>query len=306
MKKSFSTLLVLLPFIALSQKHKIEMNLEEGDRFEVISTVHQDIRQSVMGMDQVMVSDQNYDYTFVVTDADKKTIMSTLTFDRIAKMDSNNISGSSQFDSDWPDTSSLPMHKAFRAMLESQVQLQFSRSGEILEVSGVDGMVDNMMNAVLKDLPEVDPSTIRSSMSNMISDETMKKQLSSLSQFPSYAVGVGDSWSEEVEMKSLITLITETEYTVTAIDDEYIYVDINGTLESPGDDVTETNGMSMKYHLEGTQVGKLIIQKSNGWMKRSEIVQDVEGTVEILPNESMPNGMSWPIYMDSEILFETK
>lgn len=306
MKKSFSTLLVLLPFIALSQKLKIEMNLEEGDRFEVISTVHQDIRQSVMGMDQVMVSDQNYDYTFVVTDADKKTIMSTLTFDRIAKMDSNNISGSSQFDSDWPDTSSLPMHKAFRAMLESQVQLQFSRSGEILEVSGVDGMVDNMINAVLKDLPEVDPSTIRSSMSNMISDETMKKQLSSLSQFPSYAVGVGDSWSEEVEMKSLITLITETEYTVTAIDDEYIYVDINGTLESPGDDVTETNGMSMKYHLEGTQVGKLIIQKSNGWMKRSEIVQDVEGTVEILPNESMPNGMSWPIYMDSEILFETK
>ncbi len=63
--------------------------------------------------------------------------------------------------------------------------------------------------------------------------------------------------------------------------------------------------MKIKYELKGSQTGSTLIQNSGALYINTTIKQKFSGTVKIVESPQLPEDMSWPITVESEVHYET-
>ena len=120
--------------------------------------------------------------------------------------------------------------------------------------------------------------------------------------FPEKTVMKEDKWSIDTQLKSGLSANINTEYSLTDFNSEYVLLKGNSTVKT--EDVEASvmvNGFKTKYDLSGTMTSFLKVDRTSGWIIEAKIDQNIGGTVYFDPAPDLPNGMTMPMEMKTEM-----
>lgn len=127
-----------------------------------------------------------------------------------------------------------------------------------------------------------------------------------MTPFPDEPVQVGDSWTDKMDLKAMM-LPVEIESGYTLNEDKDNVVVISGGFERKMKDPAIDYGASpinAKMKMAGSYQRSLEIDKSSGWMVRSNAKLKISGKIKMPGNPQMPQGMTVPITVESTVIVE--
>lgn len=296
-------LLVLLVQVGYAQR-KVTMryHLKEGQSYTLVNSITQTIDQNIQGMQQNSRQTILFEFDCMAEKVRRNgSTDMNFHYQRVKFAAAGDLINT-EYDSADPESEPNMQTMAFAALVGQQLAVQMSDRGEIVKIDGVDAILDNMLD-MYGITAEAQRRQIRGTLASQFSDKALKNQFVGLSLvFPEYAIGVGDSWQQKMEVNSGFPLVLNTTYTVLSMDNNVMELSVKSDIISaPNMKPVQMNGQEIVYDLSGTQEGITRIDMRTGWTLDSNAKQDIAGTVEIIPNAQIPEGISWPIIIKSDI-----
>lgn len=278
----------------------IAMNLKPGMTYKLVTKMHQDIDQTIMGQSQSIQQDIDMYMRYEVEDVDAEGIATVkVTYDRVhySMTNSNPMVPNVTYDSKTDADDANPMAAAFSGLVNQTVTMKQSPTGEVMEVSGVDGMMDNMIEKMGSILSPSEAEEMRAELKKSYSEEALKESFEMTNAFyPKRQVKVGDSWEAAYEMNPSQPMKVNSTYTLDAVTDDEIVLKVDGTIAAANNSM-ESGGMTIEYSMDGTQGGTVTINRESGMPVRSELKQDVKAEMKMM-------GMNVPMTIKSTVVVE--
>jgi hypothetical protein len=282
MKKRFFTFSLLLLASALtfaSSDVALKLNLEKGVDYKFRTTIDQVTTQSMGGMNQEVKQNQIFEYTMNSIDKDSKGNFDTkITYTRVAiDVDAGVMKFAYDSNSDDKSAAGNPQLMSFAALINKSINVKFSPKGEVIEVKGIDVMIDQIINEVSGG-NEAMKSQIKQSMDNSFNESTLKQMLgASFMDLPMNNVKVGTSWTENKSIITQFTLNVINSYNVKSIDATDVNIDVTSTISTVPGNKSNMQGMDVTFNLFGTQAGILKVSKAIGLVTAFESTQNITG-----------------------------
>ena len=206
------------------------------------------------GMQIVQVHTQVVEETVLQTDS-TGTLLSVTYLSQAMKTESP--MGSMVYDSSDQASASASPFPALGAVVGKGFEVLLTSGGEVVEVRGVDALLQGLREAMPEDLP---PDAVEGVIASFNADSLTNEFLESSGMLPSRPVDVGDSWSNsvETELPGVGQMTTLTDFTVKSLREgntPYAVVDykVRSELEEgntllDGFDVTGTG--RFRLHIE--------------------------------------------------------
>jgi hypothetical protein len=125
-----------------------------------------------------------------------------------------------------------------------------------------------------------------------------------MTPFPDEQVQAGDSWTDKMDLKAMMLPVEiECVYTLKEDKDNVVVVSSNfeRTMKDPAIDYNAGHG---KMEMAGFYQRNSEIDKSSGWMIRSNTKLNISGKIKMPSNPQMPQGMIVPITVESIVTVE--
>ncbi|MEM9985441.1 MAG: DUF6263 family protein, partial [Bacteroidota bacterium] len=307
MHKSFGFRLILLmgmvAILAAStnpdqKKITLSLNLEKGDSFQIEMMANQDINQVIMGVENNIQQTQGYIYTYDVEDIVDGNYDIEVTYDAII-FNQSTQGMTTEYDS--RDTvAEVPLTaQGFAGLVGQSFQMTMASDGSVKEISGMDQMIDNMIDQM--EVPGLPKEQLRDQLKTQMGNESMKGNMAQMvAAYPDKPIKVGNSWTNQSTVRTTMTLVEETTYTLNKVDDGKAYIGVEGTIATdPEGAPMEMMGMSMSFALEGTQKGTMVIDIASGMTLESNINQLISGDVSMSGGQLGDQTMEFPMSIES-------
>lgn len=285
--------------VSAQKSVRLAFDLKKGEEYNLLQTSDQEIRQTIMGMEQNIEQHITLGYSLTVQGVSGKGYEMSNTYDRVS-VDQKTPQGSSSYDSNDPNTEPDAMAKLFAAQVGKSFGYEMNKRGEVLSVSGTEEFIDGII--AYYEIPEgAQREEMKKNLADQFNDETMTKQIAQLvTTYPEKEVSVGDSWSNSSVVGQGMSMNMETTYTVKEITSKQATITVKSTIQTSDEPIMQ-GGMEMVYNLKGDQSGEMIIDLKTGMVVESQVSQKVSGIVDLLPSEQLPDGMSWPMTIETTI-----
>lgn len=273
--KSIKLIFILLLFCVGTYAQKpyvLKQNLPIGKKYGFSLISDQIINQEIAGKKMNLVQNIGTDYTFDIRNGEGEQKDIDVVYDRIF-MKSSSQGNTLTMDSDDADTTK---QNPFRGIKGAAFRMVMLPDGTIKSISGIDGMINNMVLRMSKD--SVAMINLKQSLVKQFNAEGMKQTMeSSLKIYPEKPVKIGDSWTVDTKIQLTMPIETKTTYTLKAVKDGIAYLNISGELISKGD--FENMGSSMRTDLSGTNSGNVELEMQSGLILNSHLRIDLSGTI---------------------------
>jgi hypothetical protein len=310
--KSMRSLIILSVLILFSYSMSIagdtplnlELNLEPGTSYKLtmeinqVSTMIIDSRKQVTDQKIIM----EYDYDIKERNADGNMRISAR-YSRI-KINSNMGPQRIDYDSDNPPDYYEPSTIGFKAIIGSEVELKINADGEILEISGIDEIIDNILAEA--NLPETKyKARFEDDIRNQFGYDATKDAFEQITGFfPEESVAVGDKWNNRESILKGFPMIIDSEYELLSREDNAAVINVNSLISSPDDtEPIQMGPISLKYDFKGSQSGKITVDEITGLPMIRELTQEFSGTVTMSGGEDEPT-KTWPISSEGNVLIK--
>ena len=273
-------------------KVKLRLNLKEGDSFRFKVVVDQDIRQTVMGQAQDMVQQIGMGQQFDVLSAADGVYDVKLTYYWVSYLQDGPM-GRVEYDSDDPPEVIPPMAIGFAALKGRHVVMKIDALGYVQDIIGIDAMLDAMVMK-FDSLGMTPPPEMKESLKQQFGDEAMKAQMENMMAiYPEEEVGIGDTWTKEVALKSGMPMTLVNTYRLVGREAGQAQIEVESIVTPSSGDPMEVGGMTLAYAISGTQQGTMVLDEANGLPVQANIAQKLSGDV------TMNDSMTWPIEIES-------
>jgi hypothetical protein len=306
MKIIFSFLLsVFVCFSCLSQTQKIELKLTKGQTYTQKTVANTIVKQTMNGqainIDMTITGQMKY----VVTDDIAVIYSMDVSYVNLS-MKIVHPGGESTFDSEKNDEKDI-LSSVFGMMKNKSFQIKMTKAGKITEVKNVEALYAGVFEK-FPQLTAEQKEQMRSKIMQSYGDKAFKGNLEMLSAvFPDRAVAKGDTWNVKTELEAGMSATLDGVYKLDEITATEFVVSGASMFATKNKDVyTETNGMPIKYNLAGTMNSVIKIDKNTGWIIEGKINQNIKGSMEIKANDKMPEGVTIPMEMTSDMVFTDK
>jgi citrate lyase gamma subunit len=318
MKKNFSAIFVVLLLVSLviscgrvevkpgKKKIKLRLNLEEGKTYKLLIEAEQEISQTVMGNKVDMTQIMNFVCSYKVKEIDSdgnfllEVSYDSVYFKQVSPM------GTIEYDSNNPPEIIPDMAKGFDSLVGEKYSFLISPSGKVIDIYGVDEMIDNMIK-VLNIPDEKIKVQMFESIIKQFGKESLKEMLEQYMKiYPDKVVGIGDSWQVEMVLSKGFPFIIENTYTLKGRGNGISTVSVNSIVKpNPEGEPIEMLGMKLGYELSGTQNGTMEIDEATGWILNSELNQNISGIIKFKQSTQTTEEMTWPISIKSTIKYKS-
>jgi hypothetical protein len=291
--KKLTTLLVLIACAGIvSAQIPLRYTLKQGQSFKIMQSIDQFISQDIMGMKQDMQQTIKMGTRYDVTAVAGDVYTVKCTYYRVA-MNMNAMGMEMSYDSDNPSGAADPMSLVFAALVNQSFTMKFNTAGDILGISGVDVMINNMIGGMGLTDPEQEAAT-REQLSAQYGDEAMMNSMEQvLKIFPASGKGnKGETWSTNVKMPGF-NLDLNNQYQLSDFDNVNATMKVT-SLISPTTIKQNQGGMEMEMEMSGSQNGIVVVERATGMVMKSTMTQDITAKVNAM-------GMSWPMTIKSTI-----
>lgn len=279
--KTFSIVMAFVAtatFSFAANEVDLKFNLKKGDVTKYRTTIDQNTIQTIGGMEQKVQMNQVFEYTIDVKDiANNGDFRTQITYTRVAI---NMVAGGMDmaFDSDDESTAN-PQFASFGALIGKSINATFTPKGKIIELDGVDAMIETMINELAGD-NEAIKAQIGENLTQSFDNEKMKQMFGgSFIEYPAKPVKVGTKWTENLTINNQFTLNVINSYEVKGVDADFVNLDVTSTLATTPGNKSEMQGMEVSFNLFGTQSGTIKVDKNNGKVVDATVNQNISGNL---------------------------
>lgn len=284
-----------------AQKINMTLNLEKGKEYKQVTnskaTVIQDLNGQKMNMVMGIRGGMLYKVVSVnATDYDLEVKYESLS------MSMELPQGKMEFRSDKNDVKDIFSTLLFR-MIGNPFNVKMAKNGKILEVHNVDTMIESLFKDY-SNIPESQLAQVKAQLSKAYGAEALKGNIEMVTAIlPDNPVKMGDKWTIKTNLESGMTARMTTNYEFSELTSDYVLIKGNSIIETADKDAyIETNGMPLKYDMNGTMISVIKVDKVTGWIIEANINQEIKGDAYIKENPQMPDGMKIPMTIINEMV----
>jgi len=306
MKIFFSFFLsIFVCFSCQSQTQKIELKLTKGQSYTQKTVAKSVIKQKVNGqeinIDMAITGQMKY----LVTDYASGIYSMDVSYENLS-MKMIHPGGTSIFDSESTDETDI-MSSVFRMMKNKPFQIKMTKSGKVAEVKNVETLYTGAFDK-FPQLTAEQKEQIRTQIMQSYGDKAFKGNLEMLSAvFPDRAVAKGERWNIKTQLEAGMSATLEGVYKLDEITaTEFVISGASLFTTKNNEADTATSVLPFKYNMAGTMNSVMRIDKKTGWLIEGKISQNIKGTMSIKASEKMPEGMTVPMEMSSDMVFTDK
>ena len=299
--------LVALLFFALNASAQdrglleLNLNLKAGSSYLCIMELNQNITQTTGGHDQTLKQELLMSWRYdVIGRNDNGDMDIKLTYTRI-KVKQDFGFQSSEYDSDSPPDYIEPSMRGYGAVVGSDLGVRMGKKGHVMELQGVDSMLDKMIEDL--DLPDSpDKKEMIAMMRSQFGEDAIRQALEQITGFyPESPVKPGDRWTSETLVSAGFPMKVVDNYTLRSRKNGVANIEVSSVItSSPDSEGAQMGPVRIFYDIAGSHSGSIEVDESTGLPIRSEIDMSLSGTVRAsgIPDEEP---QSWPIRADGRV-----
>lgn len=283
-------LLGMLSSATADEQITLELNLEPGQSITVEMLTRQDIDQTVQG--QALNMDQTIGLTSLYEVLDRPSASGgywmRMTYTHCRFKQTGQM-GEIDFDSDRDEGEVPLMARGFSGLVGQSLVIEFKPDGEVVTVEGIEVMLEKMIDAM--DLPEGPAKdAARQVMEEQFNPESLKQMMAmSAGVYPGKPVGLGDAWDDQQSLAGMVPMTVDSRYTLAGFDDQTASLDVSGQISPQLDaEAFKIDQAQMMTKMDGTQTGKVVLDRQTGWVKSSEMTQNIQGQMTVTPPDADP------------------
>lgn len=266
------------------QHTEMKMNMSQsfgGQTMDIIMLVSGEMKYVVMG---VTPTGYNIDVTYESMSMEMQMPQATMKFSSVN-----------------PSTEDM-FSQVLAAMTNKPFQVELSKAGKVISVKNVRSLFESAFDK----FPNVTAEQ-KAQVMNQLDQSYGEKSFAANMEmmfaiYPDKPVKVGEKWTIEGKLKSSITANISSTYEY--VEDGTDFRKIKGTATITADDTgeyTKSNGVDLKFSMNGTMLSDIKVDKKTGWVLEAKVTQDITGEAHVKANEQMPDGMSIPMTIKTEI-----
>ena len=280
---------------------KLEYTFKVGDDYTWTQSSKQQIKQSIMGMEQ---------NTETLYDSQLKLKVVSLTATGAAKFETSFIKmkntvkspmGDMVMDSDW--SADVKENKIFKAMMHKTFFLTMNKRGVLENIEGVENLWSGFSSL---GLTEAETTTLQQSMEQMLGKNSLKGTFEqAFVTYPDKKVKPGDTWTTQIGAPLSFPLRTDNTWSLVDINATAANLKADGVFVTTDKDKTMTlpGGIKAKVDLSGNQAIKAKTNAKTGWPTDLSVMSEVKGKMIILAGGMIPEDMEVPMEIVSEGTF---
>jgi len=302
MKRIFTLILVSSILISCQgQKTDLALKLELGKEYKQVTSSKATIIQDINGQKINMVMTINGTLTFLVKINNENGYDMDARFEKLS-MSMQLPQGTMEFNSEKNDVNDI-FSTILGAMKNKSFGVIMSKAGKILEVRNVEALWETVINQ-FNQLNEMQKEQLKAQIMKAYGKDALKGNIEMVTAiYPGNAVNKGDKWTINTNLESGMSAKMTTNYEFTDLTPDFALIKGNSTIETADKNAyIESNGMPLKYDLNGTMLSEIKLDKITGWIIEAKITQEIKGDAYIKENPQMPNGMKIPMTMINEML----
>ncbi len=283
------------------QKTDLRLKLEKGKVYKQNTNSKATIIQDFNGQKMNMVLTTNGTTTFLVKAINEKGYVLEAKFEKLG-LSMQSPQGSMEFSSEKNYGNDI-FSKILGAMKNGTFEVTMTTKGKIIDVKNVEAIWENAINQ-FDQLPEMQKAQIKAQLMKAYGTAAIKGNIEMTTAiYPDQLVNKVDKWTINTNLESGMSAKMITAYQFVGLTSDYALIKGNSIIKTNDKDAyIETNGMPLKYDLNGSMVAEIKIDKNTGWIVEAKMNQEIKGTAYIKENPQLPNGMTIPMTMLNEML----
>lgn len=317
MRKIAGATFVLLLLLALlsscapavpTEKVSLQYRLQKGQTYFLRMNTEQKITQVLMGQEITVNQTMGLDARYDIRDVDAQGNMTAqVTIDAVRyRMESP--MGRVEYDSQKPAAAD-PTAQVFSALVGAGYTVKMSPTGELLEVSGLEEMLEGILGRL--DALGTSGEQLMQTLRQWFDEKSLAQETGlNTTIYPDYPVAVGESWSKEVSGggMGIVALEINNTWTLRSCQSGVCTIEIRSTAQSAtGAAPVEMMGIQVSYDISGDQSGTIQVDEATGWIVHADLKQHFEGKVAVKGGgQGIPSGMNWPITIESVITVDSR
>jgi hypothetical protein len=293
-----------------SGKVDLKLRLKAGENHEMKMTQHQNIAQTMNGMEQKMTHTQEMVMGFDCLSVDANGVMDVEITYKSIKMTMEGPMGRMEFDSANPKPvdPNRPDQQMIAAMISamagSKLQGKLTPTAKTSDIRGTKEMLakirEKMGNSTA--MPGMDK------FFDQMFDEKQVKEMtgSMMGAFPAEPVAAGDTWYDTMSMNFIMPIDIDTTYMLKQRKDGIAYIDAVAKMDM-GDsskplEIDPNNKVSMQ--ISGTMNATSEVDEKTGLTRKSNMTMNFSGVTKMGGNPQMPDGMTMPMTITGNAVIE--
>lgn len=297
MKQIRLILLVLVAFGFTSPAPvKLAYTFKAGDSYLISQTISQQMKQSIMGMDQNMENNSQSDMLFKIVEVSKETTKIEVSYIRL-KTSTKSQQVNTEMDSE--GSADTKENKLFKGMVNKPFYIWMNRLGKIEKMNGTDTLMSAFKEAGIE---EASAGTMKATLANYMGEEGLKAMIqNALISYPENPVKKGDTWKNVQSMSVPFTFQTDDTWSLADQDEKSISLTAEGTFKTDKEKTMDLpGGLKAKVDLAGTQMMKRSLNPKTNWPTTAESITEIKGKMLLLAGGPIPEDMEMPMEIHTE------
>ena len=300
MKKSIFVvyLLVIFAFPGFSQKIILNFNPPLESKYSTEFDIQSTVQQTIMGIEQTIKVNMLMIMDSHVVESESNYSLIKVQYKKFS-IESSDAFVSFAIDSETKDEN--PANLIFRSLIDKSFFVKFDRSGEVIEIIGLDEIIAD----ILKGIDPSDPiyEGYKKTLEESFGVNNLRQNFQQLSvAFPSYEVGTGDTWNYNLNSKATnFDVQMYNVATIKSIDTDNVIIQNNSTIISSHSDSMEIQGMKGKIDMTGSSISEIYINPETGLTKSGVVTQEIEGDLILITEETGEEEIKIPMKIYSRI-----
>lgn len=273
------------------------LNLEVGKVYHQSSDARMIIAQEIDNQYYTMTNLIKGDYSFKVLSASKGLYRAEVRYGFVEvdfELPNGRVVFSSRKD-DKDDIFSLILSR----MVSIPFEVSIDRMGKVLEISGLDRLLDSMIDQ-FTDMSAEERSNLKTQFMSSFGPDNFKGSFEMLTAiYPEKRVKVGDAWPVSTRLSGPLSASMDGTCMLSSADEEQIVLSGKSAFSSMTNN--DPNGNITAKNLRGTMNSEFQLDRKSGWITSASIKQEFEADAILRNNPSYPDGITIPMACSSEM-----
>lgn len=256
--------------------YRLRLNLEEGATYRVTVVNERQIDQEIQGRTMENASTDTLTYIYDVVEVSDDGVMTVeMTYEQTGAENGPRA-----------------------ALVGQSVTFRITPAGEVVEVQGVQALLDSMF-AAMEAPNEQAAAMMKERLKGQFGPDALRSSVGKTFAFyPDEPVGIGDSWTAQYRIESIMPIQVQATYTLESVENGVATLGVDATMTSPSDsEPVQMGPAELDIAVDGAQNGTLRVDLATGFPMEIQYMQDLSGEGEVVVGKAPPNIRVIPMTM---------
>jgi hypothetical protein len=295
--KAFAILVVsilLTSFSSVPKSVKLQYFFKTGDQYEWTQVTNQTIKQSIMGMDQVVENTVKTSMLLKVTTLTSNGAKLEARYSSMSKsMKLPAGMGVQELDSNGDQEKTE--NKIMKALTNKPFTITINKQGKIESIEGEENLWSDFSSL---GLTNEQLNAIKSQLEQYLSENSLKATLQMvLTSYPENAIKPGEQWKNKIETVSSFPLETENTWSIATISGETANLTASGITNTTDKTkvISLPNNIKSTFDLAGEQKVTSVVNVKTAWPTQVSINSEIKGNMNFLAGGMIPTDVEIPV-----------